>query len=294
MVTLGPKSQQRAIGYGVMAVLMWSTVATAFKLSLEYLSPAPLLLIATAASWLFLLFYVITTGRWSAIRQRPLNNSLRGLTLGLINPALYYLLLFSAYDRLPAQQAMAINYTWALTLGLIAIPVLGQSWQTKAVLAALLSYAGVLVIATDGDLLNLHLTEPVGTALALLSTLLWAGYWLIGARDTQEPVSALLLNFTGALPPMLLWVVSDPPASWPLPGIIGGLYIGLIEMGLSFVCWLTAMRLAQNTLQVSSLIFLSPPLSLLFIWALLDEPILAPTLIGLGFILAGLLIQQRR
>jgi hypothetical protein len=35
--------------------------------------------------------------------------------------------LFEAYDRLPAQVAQALNYTWALTLTLLAVPVLGTA-----------------------------------------------------------------------------------------------------------------------------------------------------------------------
>jgi drug/metabolite transporter (DMT)-like permease len=32
--------------------------------------------------------------------------------LGFMNPFLYYVLLFRAYDLLPAQQAQPLNYTW--------------------------------------------------------------------------------------------------------------------------------------------------------------------------------------
>ena len=38
------------------------------------------------------------------------------IAAGLINPCIYYLLLFQAYDRLLAQQALALNYTWPIVL----------------------------------------------------------------------------------------------------------------------------------------------------------------------------------
>jgi drug/metabolite transporter (DMT)-like permease len=63
-------------------------------------------------------------------------------------------------------------------------------------------------------------------------------------------------------------------------------------MGLSFILWLKAMKLTQNTARISTLIFLSPPLSLILIWAILDEVIRGSTLVGLAMILAGLAMQH--
>ena len=57
------------------------------------------------------------------------------LAVGWMNPGLYYLVLFAAYDQLPAQEAMAINYSWGITLALIAAPLLGQKLTLSALLA---------------------------------------------------------------------------------------------------------------------------------------------------------------
>jgi len=46
--------QRQAIFYGLGAVLLWSTVATAFKLSLQYFSPIELLLYSGSVSTLLL------------------------------------------------------------------------------------------------------------------------------------------------------------------------------------------------------------------------------------------------
>ena len=41
----------------------------------------------------------------------------QSLLPGLLNPCLYYLVLFKAYELLPAQQAQALNYSWACWAG---------------------------------------------------------------------------------------------------------------------------------------------------------------------------------
>ena len=49
------KNQRHAIYYALAAVFLWSTVATAFKLALQQLSPLQLVFYASVFSWLFLL-----------------------------------------------------------------------------------------------------------------------------------------------------------------------------------------------------------------------------------------------
>lgn len=55
-----------------------------------------------------------------------LANPLYYILLGAINPLAYYLVLFKSYDLLPASQAQPLNYSWAITLTLMAAVFLGQ------------------------------------------------------------------------------------------------------------------------------------------------------------------------
>ncbi len=284
--------RDNSLQFGLAAVCLWSTVATALKLSLSYLSPLELLWVAALSSWCFLAVFVLVSGEWrewQSIAPRKLSLA---VLVGLLNPTLYYLMLLAAYDRLPAQEAMAINYSWALTLALLAAPVLGQRIAIGQWLAAGVSYLGILLIATRGDLLNLNFADPIGVGLAVASTLVWSAYWLINTKLPLPAVSGLLLNFTGGVLATTALLLASSPRSLPLDGVAGGIYVGLMEMGASYVLWLTAMRRTRNTLKISTLIFLSPPLSLVLIWLVLGEPIRGATLVGLVLILAGLAMQQ--
>lgn len=285
--------QQKAYCYGLGAVLCWSTVATAFKLSLNYLSPAQLLLMATGVSWLFLGALLILGGKIALVTRGSARDYLHSLVLGGLNPFLYYLILLEAYALLPAQEAQALNYTWALTMALLAVPLLRHPLRPLEVLAALVCYCGVLVIATRGQVMTLDFANPLGVGLALLSTLLWALYWILNTNERRDPVAALFLNFSFALPLLLgycLWQGQLRAVPWQ--GVAGAVYVGLIEMGLSFTLWLNAMRLTRSTIRISSLIFVAPPLSLVLIHFVLDEAILASTVIGLVLILGGLGLQH--
>jgi drug/metabolite transporter (DMT)-like permease len=77
-------------------------------------------------------------------------------------------------------------------------------------------------------------------------------------------------------------------------GLLGAAYAGAFEMSVTFVLWLLALRFSTNTAKVSMLIFVSPFVSLVFIRMFVGEKILPSTLVGLVFIVAGLVIQKAR
>ncbi|HPF34803.1 MAG TPA: DMT family transporter, partial [Candidatus Krumholzibacteria bacterium] len=161
------KDQRRATAFGLGAVAAWSTVATAFKLALRHLEPTQLLFTATAVSLLTLTLVLAWQRRLGALRATPPAARTRALLLGLLNPFLYYLVLFAAYDRLPAQVAQPVNYTWALTLSWLSIPLLGQKARLRDLLAGVVCYGGVALIATGGDVSGFRTADPLGVGLAL-------------------------------------------------------------------------------------------------------------------------------
>lgn len=287
------RNQRKALAYGLVTVLLWSTVASAFKLSLRFLDPAQLLLYASLVSSLVMLAALALQGRLGLLLGYGKREWTRALLFGLMNPFLYYIVLFGAYARLPAQEAQPLNYTWAITLALLSVPILGQKLSWRDVAATLVCWCGVIVISTRGDLTGLSFASPFGVGLALGSTVIWAVYWLFAARDDRDPTAALAMNFLCSLPFSLAWtcLVSTPQVpDWR--GLAGAAYVGVFEMGVTFITWLTALRLASNASQVGNLIFISPFVSLLFIRFVVGESILPSTLAGLGCIMAGLLLQQ--
>ena len=272
-------------------------MATAFKWALEFNTPMALITLAATVSWCFFGVRVIVAGSLKSIREMSRALILRCLLLGLLNPAFYYWVLLTAYDLLPAQDAMAINYTWGLTLPLVA-SLFSRTLPTKYETGlALLSYLGILVIATNGNIGSLEFDRPAGVVLALFSTVIWGLSWVINSHivdaNNIDPELALFLNFSSALP--LLWIITGLAGQLPsvsMGSLLGGLYVGFFEMGIAFVLWMNAMRLTDNPLRISSLIFLAPPLSLLLIGTVLNETIAVSTLIGLVIILMGLAGQQ--
>ena len=293
-MTTEEHAQRAAYFYAAIAVVFWSTAASAFKLSLRHLDVLGLLLVASLASTLVLFVYVIAAGKQRTLAKFTRKDVLVSAGLGFLNPFLYYVVLFEAYSLLLAQEAQPLNFVWPLMLVLLSIPLLGQRIKPASLLAIVISFSGVVVIGTRGDVLAFRFSNPLGVVLALSTTIVWSLYWIFNTKDKQEETVRLFVNFAFAsVFIFLVWLCLGNVAVPPLRGVIGGIYIGLFEMGLTFLAWLKALRTAKTTAHVVSLIYLVPFLSLVLIALILREPIYRSTLVGLVLIITGIVLQKR-
>ena len=286
-------NEKKASLYGLITVLLWSTVASAFKLSLRYLDHCQLLFYSSIVSILVLASILALKGKIPLLFSCSRKQYLRSLVLGILNPFVYYLVLFKAYDLLPAQEAQPLNYTWAITLALLSVPLLKQRIRLINFFALLVSYSGVVMISTHGDIFGFRFSNPLGVALALGSTVIWSLYWIYNIKDNRDPVAGLLLNFLFGMPFVFAFTLLFSNLQIPnIYGFLGAAYVGVFEMGITFVLWLSALRLSRNSARLGNLIFISPFLSFIFIHFLVGERILPSTLTGLVLIVAGVVIQQ--
>ena len=70
-------------------------------------------------------------------------------------------------------------------------------------------------------------------------------------------------------------------------GAAASVYVGIFEMGITFLFWLKALQMASSTDKVSNLVYLAPFFSLVFVHFILHEPVYYTTLAGLLLIISG-------
>ena len=285
-------NQNKAYIFATIAVLFWATASTSFKLTLRYLNTIEMLfyssLTASIALFIILLFQKKTKKLFKSGKKEILNSAI----LGLMNPFFYYIILFKAYTLLPAQIAQPLNFVWPIMIVVLSIPILKQKIPLKSLFAIFVSFFGVLLISTKGRLFNLRIDEPYGVFLALSSSLIWALFFIINVKNKKDEVVRLFLSFTfGSIYTFILLfpIISLPP----LPGILGAIYIGLFEMGLTFVIWIKALKYSSTTAQVNNLIYLTPFLSLIVIRIVIKEIILFSSIIGIILIILGIILQNK-
>lgn len=288
------KDQILAYKYALISVFFWSTTATVLKVTLLHINPLGLLFYSICSSLFILGTLLAYQKKLKKVYQHIKNQPFLILLLGSINPFIYYLILFNAYDLLPAQEAQAINYTWALMFAYLSVIFLNHKLTKGDVLAGFICYFGVLVISTKGDPFSLDFSNLFGAGLALLSTVLWASYWILNTKTKVDPAVGLFSNFLVGTILVGVYIVFIGGISLPnFEASLGVVYVGFFEMGITFVFWLKAVTLTSNISKISNLIFLSPFLSLVFIYFFVGEKILLSTIIALFFIISGLVIQQK-
>jgi len=286
-------NQNKAYLFAGIAIFFWSTVATAFKLALEHLEPIQLVFYSTLFSVIVLFFITLIQGKLNLIKDFSRRDLLRCAFLGLLNPCLYYIILFKGYDILPAQEAMVINFSWPIMIVILSIPILKQTIDIKSFLSIVVCYVGVVVIASKGDVFSMQFESPLGVGYILFTTVIWSLFWLFNTKNSNDSLVSLFLIFLFSLPYILVIVYFSNSFIIPsTKGFIGSAYIGLFEMGISVVLWQLALKTSTTVSRVASLVFITPFLSLLILHFVLKETILASTIFGVILICLGLILQK--
>ena len=285
--------QKRAYIYAGMAIFFWSTVATAFKIGLRYLNPQLLVMYASLTSFLIMLVVVISQKKLKKLMDFSFRDYSNSFILGLLNPFLYYLILFKAYSLLPAQVAQPLNMVWPIVLVSLSGPFLGQKIGLRSYVALSISFVGVMFISSQGDFLGFKNSNTLGLILAVGSSLIWSIFFIFNVRDKRDVELKLLLNFFFAT--LFIMGLNLVTGNFRIPeskGILAAVYIGFFEMGFTFLFWLKALKYSKSSDLISNLVYLAPFLSLVFIHYILGENIFTTTFVGLILIVAGILYQK--
>lgn len=287
-------SNNKSVIYALIAVLSWSTVATAFKLSLTYFSNYEMLLVACLTSLFFFALLMTVKRRWGFVLGLSYRQWIYFSLIGLLNPVAYYLVLFRAYDLLPAQIAQPINYAWPIVLLIFLAVFAKKPIPKEKYIGMFLSLLGVGVISFGGGDVN-SLSLPInGLLLAIFSAALWAFYWIANNMNKMKVDGYVTLFITFLMGSIYLLIGTffvDVNLD-NISGILSSMYVGAFEMGIPFIFFSMAISKTSNPALINQLCYLSPFMSLFFISVFLGEEIVFTTYIGLVLIVFGLIFNQ--
>ena len=276
-----------------IAVLSWATVATAFKIALLHLTVYNMLLVATVTATMIYGIMMTIEGKWGRLRTMSCRLLSETMGLGIVNPVVYYLVLFQAYDMLPAQVAQPVNYAWPIVLLVLLAIFNHESIPGLKYIGMAISVSGVAGISLGGGGVEGGVSVG-GVMMALMSAVFWAVYWMLNnrLRDKVDTTVSLFLGFSAGSIVLLLagcfiGIHVDSTA-----GLLSGMYIGCFEMGIPFLTFGMALRLTKNPALINQMCYLSPFLSLFLIAVVLGEKIAPATYAGLVLIVAGLVYNQ--
>lgn len=283
----------RPVVLASVAVLSWSTVATAFKVALQTMSTFGMLFVACATALIIFTVWMLITGSWHELRLLTPLLLARFAFLGLIAPVVYYLMLFKAYDLLPAQIAQPINYIWPILLAVLLAFIEKKPIPKSKYAGMIVSLGGVVVISLGGRGISGEISA-VGILLAIVSAFLWGLYWMVNdsLKDKVSEVTSLFLTFFFGMIYLFIGNFFFPIGHLEPGSLMAGMYIGAFEMGVPYICFGIAIRETRNPALINQMCYLAPFLSLFIISIVLEEPIMPSTYAGLVLIIGGIVYNQ--
>ena len=187
---------------------------------------------------------MLIQGKLDLIKNFSKSDLLHCAFLGLLNPCLYYIILFKGYDVLPAQEAMVINFSWPIMIVILSIPILKQKIDIKSFLSIIVCYVGVVVIASKGDVFSMQFENSVGVVYILITTVIWSLFWLFNTKNSNDSVVSLFLIFLFSLPYILMiFYWSD---SFVIPSLNGE--FGIIDRNLLLFAPITIVKFSPSIL----------------------------------------------
>ena len=286
---------KRGIGkeylYATGAVLAWGTAAPVLKAVMGRASEEFLLFASAGLSFLFLLGLNLRN------RNRIREAGYRGrdylamACLGFVGLALYSYLYYTGIARLPAAEACTLNYLWPMMIVVFSIPILKEKMTLSKGLGILSSFAGVVLIATQGKLADLGQADLSGVFRCLGAALCYGLFCVLLKKYAYDESLLLCIAYlvTAVFSGMLCW----KNGSFAPVGFGEGLGIVWNGVGVNAVAYLLWARgLKQgDTAKISNIAYFTPFLSVVFGKLLLHENVTLWSLSGLVLIGFGMLVQ---
>jgi drug/metabolite transporter (DMT)-like permease len=275
-----------------LCILCWGLIPVVTKQILAELNNLQLLFYSTVFSWMVMGGLVLFQKKTSVLTTYSIHDYAKIGMLGFLGTYLYYVLLYGALALTSASEGFILAYTWPMLVILLAFPLLRERLTIKKLCSIFISFVGIVVIVTHGRLFALSLTSLQGDILALGGAAVFALFSVQGKKYHYDQVVSVFIYFVTALVfiiPTLFLFSSLKVPSWHI--WLWLLLNGFVVNGISYIFWFKALEYG-NTSVISNALYLTPFLSLVYIALFLGEQILLSSVVGLGIIVVGIVLQS--
>jgi drug/metabolite transporter (DMT)-like permease len=267
-------------------VLVWSSGYISGPAAVDAAGPFSVL------AWRFVLAALLAAGLAVALRRptRMDRDTLRRVAVvGFVMNAVQFGLMYVAFDLgLGATLASLLHALSPVLTALLAAAILGERVSTLQVAGFAIGVLGVLLVL-GGDLG--HAGGPVAVLVGCLSMLTLSlgtlGQRWIGAQP--DLLWSAAVQFAVSAPPLLVlgWITEGV---WPVTdtrqAVVSVLYLAVVNSIVGLVL-LALLVLRGGSGAAASLFFLSPPVTAVLAWLVLDETLSPTQLVGLVVAVVG-------
>ena len=282
----------RSFFYLGLCILSWGLIPVVTKHILVELNNLQMLFYSTLFSCIVMSGIVLFQKKTSLLATYGVHDYAKIGALGFLGTYLYYVLLYGALALTSASEGFILAYTWPMLVIIFALPLLKERLTVKKLCSIFISFSGIVVIVTHGSIFTLSFTSLQGDMLALGGAGVFALFSVLGKRYQYDQVVSVFLYFVTALvfiiPTLFLF------SSLKIPSLQIWLWLllnGFVVNGVSYIFWFKALEYGDTSV-TSNALYLTPFLSLVYIALFLGEQILISSIVGLGIIVVGIILQS--
>lgn len=268
-----------------LCIALWGLIPVVAKLGQVGLSSAQFLFFSSLVSLLVMGAICIATGRWRLFRQLSLKDGIKIFLNGLLGTWLYYLLLYQGYSLADGVEVLVVQYTWPVTICVLAVLILRERWHRYTTLAVASGFSSVVLVLTKGELSSLSISEPAAIFWVFIGASSFALFSVLNKYFHYEPVSLTTMYFAVATVISGLQLSFSSQWLWPgqqawMPIILNGALVN----GVSYLLWIWAIKKADMSF-VTIFTFTTPLVSLCYLVIFFGETLLP--VYALAFICAA-------
>jgi drug/metabolite transporter (DMT)-like permease len=232
-------SRRAATGIGLIAIVLWSALATLTVMS-GAVPPFELLALTFGIGGLAgVALWAVRPNARQALRQ-PWPVWLLGVG-GLFG---YHAAYFIALRHAPVVEAGLINYLWPLLIVLFSALLPGERLRWQHLVGCALALVGAGLAVTGGRGFGFDFAYLAGYAAALFAAVTWAAYSVLSRRYPAVPSDAITGFCLATAGLAALVHIMIEPTVWPANTIqwAAVIALGLGPVGLAFYVWDVGMK----------------------------------------------------
>lgn len=275
----------------VFCILLWASIPVATKKILVELDNLQTLFYSTILSTLVLGILLIFQKKTKDLKKYNKSQYITMFSLGFIGNYLYYVLLYGAFSKTTASEGFILAYTWPIMVLLLSFVILKDKVTIQKFAGILISFFGIIIITTKGNITTFNLTNLQGAILALSGAFVFALFSVLGKKLNFDKTISVFIYFLSALIFIIPTVLIFSKITFPSFNVwLWIIYNGVFVNGISYIFWFKALEGGETHI-VSNLLYFTPFISLIYISVFLDEKILISAVVGLIVIVVGVLSQ---
>jgi drug/metabolite transporter (DMT)-like permease len=246
------------------------------------------LFVSSLLAFLFLFVYNLSLGNIKLLLSYPPKKIAIQAGLGFIGLFLYSALYYYGLTGMSAQDACIINYLWPIMIILFSAPILKERITLRKMTAVLMSFFGLVVIATRGLTAVAGSDSLRGVAAVFAAAVCYGLFSVLNKKADYNQSVAMMIYFgvtAAASSAGFFWRASHAAPS-PVQ-VAGFIWLGVFVNAIAYFLWALALR-GSDTARISNLAYLTPFLSVIVSAVFLREQIYLYSIAGLLFIIFGI------